>query len=129
MLNCPAMGVQLLRFVVFWALNVLLLWVASSLFGNAVRFDSVPALILSGLLFGIAHAILKPILIVLTLPITVLTLGLFLIVINALLLLLVSWLVPGFHVAGFWPAAGVALFISVFSIALSLLFHRRRAVQ
>ena len=48
MLNCLAMGVQLLRFVVFWALNVLLLWVASSLFGNAVRFDSVNALVLAG---------------------------------------------------------------------------------
>jgi len=123
------MGVQLLRFGVFWAVNVLLLWVAASLFSNAVRFDSVNALILAGLLFGIAHAILKPILIVLTLPITVLTLGLFLIVINALLLLLVAWLVPGFHLAGFWPAAGVSLFISVFSFALNLLFHRPRAVQ
>jgi putative membrane protein len=129
MLNCLAMGVQLLRFVVFWALSVLLLWVASSLFGNAVRFDSVNALVLAGLLFGIAHAVLKPILIVLTLPITVLTLGLFLIVINALLLLLVAWLVPGFHVAGFWSAAGVSLFISLFSFALSLIFHRVRAAQ
>ena len=129
MLNCLAMTVQLLRFGVFWAVNVLLLWVASSLFTNAVRFDSVNALVLAALLFGIAHAILKPILIVLTLPITVLTLGLFLIVINALLLLLVAWVVPGFHVAGFWPAAGVSLFISVFSFALSLLFHRPRAVQ
>ena len=108
---------------------MLLLWVASSLFGNAVRFDSVHALILSGLLFGIAHAILKPILIVLTLPITVLTLGLFLIVINALILLLV----PGWCLAFTWQASGPppvsALFISVFSFALSLLFRRRRAVQ
>ena len=56
-----------------------------------------------------------------------LTLGLFLIVINALILLLVAWLVPGFHVAGFWPAAGVGLFISVFSLLLNLVFHRNRA--
>jgi putative membrane protein len=129
MLNCLAMGVQLLRFVVFWALNVLLLWLASSLFPNAVRFDSVNALILSGLLFGIAHAVLKPILILLTLPVTLLTLGLFLIVINALILLLVAWVVPSFHVAGFWQAAGVGLFISVFSVALSLIFHRDRTAR
>jgi putative membrane protein len=123
------MGVQLLRFLVFWAVNVLLLWAASSLFAKAVRFDTVNALVWSGLLLGIAHVVLKPILIVLTLPVTLLTLGLFLIVINALLLLLVAWLVPGFHVAGFWAAAGVGLFISLFSVALNLIFHRDRAVQ
>ena len=126
MLNCRPMGVQLLRFVVFWALNMLLLWVASSLFATPCGSTRCMRSILSGLLFGIAHAVLKPILVILTLPITVLTLGLFLLVINALLLLLVAWLVPGFHVAGFWPAAGVGLFISVFSFALSLLFQRGR---
>lgn len=120
------MGVQLLRFLLFWGLNVLLLWVASSLFSNSLRFDSVHTLILAGLLFGIANVVLKPILVVLTLPVTVLTLGLFLIVINALILLLVAWLVPGFHVAGFRPAAGVGLFISVFSFLLSLAFSRYR---
>ncbi len=99
------------------------------LFGNSVRFDSVQALILSALLFGVAHVVLKPILMLLTLPVTVLTLGLFLIVINALILLLVAWLVPGFHVAGFWQAVGVGLFISVFSFLLSLVFHRNRPVR
>ena len=123
------MSVQLLRFVVFWGLNVLLLWVASTLFSNSVRFDSVNTLVLSGLLFGIAHVVLKPILILLTLPVTVLTLGLFLIVINALILLLVAWLVPGFYVAGFWPAAGVGLFISLFSFLLSLAFQRNRTAR
>jgi putative membrane protein len=73
--------------------------------------------------------VLKPILILLTLPVTVLTLGLFLIVINALILLLVAWLVPGFHVAGFWPAVGVGLFISVFSFLLSLVFRDSRRAR
>ena len=129
MLNSFPMAVQLLRFVMFWGLNVLLLWVASSLFSNSVRFDSVHTLLLSGLLFGIAHVVLKPILILLTLPVTVLTLGLFLIVINALILLLVAWLVPGFYVAGFWPAVGVSLFISLFSFLLSLVFQRNRTAR
>ena len=47
----------------------------------------------------------------------------------SLLLLLVAWLVPGFHVAGFWPAVGVGLFISVFSFLLSLVFHRDRSAR
>jgi putative membrane protein len=113
------------RFLLFWGLNTLVLWVASELFAS-VRFDSWSALALSGLMFGLAHALLKPLLVVLTLPITVVTLGLFLLVVNALLLLLVAWLVPGFHVAGFWHAVLVGLFISVFSFILNQLIGIRR---
>lgn len=129
LLNSRSMSVQLLRFLVLWGLNILLLWVASSLFGKSVWFDSVGTLVLSALLFGIAHAVLKPILVILTLPVTVLTLGLFLLVINALILMLVAWVVPGFHVAGFWPAVGVGLFISVFSFLLSLVLGPNRPAR
>ena len=118
------MSNQLLRFGLFWALNVLVLWVTDTLF-DSVRIDSLVTLAVSGLLFGIAHAVIKPVLIVLTLPITVLTLGLFLVVINALILLLVAWAVPGFSVAGFWPAFWVGLFISVLSFVLNLLLGQR----
>ena len=117
------MGNVLLRFLVFWGLNVLVLWVASELF-SSIHFSSTSTMLVSGLLFGVAHAVLKPILIVLTLPVTVLTLGLFLVVINALILLFVAWVVPGFHVAGFWQAVLVALFISVFSFILNLLLAK-----
>jgi putative membrane protein len=116
-------GNALLRFLVFWGLNVLVLWVASELF-SSIQFSSTSTMLVSGLLFGVAHAVLKPILIVLTLPVTVLTLGLFLLVINALILLLVAWVVPGFHVAGFWQAVLVALFISIFSFVLNLLLAK-----
>jgi putative membrane protein len=95
------------------------LWVSGELFAG-VRFDTPGALAVSGLLFSIAHAVLKPVLVILTLPITVVTLGLFLLVINGLLLLLVAWVVPGFHVAGFWQAVLVGLFVSVFSFVLNL---------
>ena len=122
------MGNVLLRFLVFWGLNVLVLWVASELF-SSIQFSSTSTMLVSGLLFGVAHAVLKPILIVLTLPVTVLTLGLFLIVINALILLFVAWIVPGFHVAGFWHAVLVALFISVFSFILNLLLAKAAQPQ
>jgi putative membrane protein len=114
------MGRGLINFLVFWGVHTLLLWVASQLFAS-VRFDTPAALLLSGLLFGVANALLKPLLVVLTLPITVVTLGLFLLIINAAILLLVAWLVPGFHLAGFWPAVGVGLFISVLSFFLSMI--------
>lgn len=115
----------MLRFLAFWGLNTLLLWVAAELFAS-VHYGSIGALLVAGLLFGLAHAIIKPVLVLLTLPVTVLTLGLFLLVINALILLLVAFAVPGFSVAGFWPAVGVALFISVLSLVLNMLFGLSR---
>jgi len=112
----------LVRFLLFWAVNTLTLWVAGQVF-NSVRFDGWQALLVAGLLFGIVNATLKPILIILTAPITVLTLGAFLLVINAAMLMLTVWLVPGFHLyGGFWRALLVALFVSAFSFLINLLF-------
>jgi putative membrane protein len=115
---------MLLRLLTFWAINTLLLWSAAELF-DSVRYSGAMALLLAGLLFGIAHTVIKPVLVLLTLPLTVLTLGLFLLVINALLLLLVAAVVPGFQVAGFGAAMLVAFFISCLSLVLNLLFGRR----
>jgi putative membrane protein len=112
----------LLRFLLFWAVNTLSLWVAAQVFPS-VGFEGWQPLLVSGLLFGIVNATLKPILVILTAPITVLTLGLFLLIINALMLQLTAWLVPGFHLGGaFWHAVLVAFFISVFSFLVNLLF-------
>lgn len=112
----------MVRFLLFWAVNTLSLWVAGQVF-TKVRFDGWQPLLVAGLLFGIVNATLKPILVILTAPITVITLGLFLLVINALMLLLTVWLVPGFHLSGgFWQAVLVALFMSVFSFFVNLLF-------
>ncbi len=113
----------LIRFLLFWFVNALALWVADYLFAS-VRFDQLSTVIVSGLVFGIAQTVLKPILVLLTLPITVITLGLFLLVINAVILMLVAWLVPGFGTIELLPAVGVALFISIFSFILNLMLGR-----
>jgi putative membrane protein len=75
--------------------------------------------ILAAALLGICNAVLRPLLIVLTLPLNILTLGLFTFVINALMLLLVSAVIPGFDVLGFWTAFFGALIISVTSWLLN----------
>ena len=92
------------------AITALSLWAASHIF-RGLKFDSTSSLVVSALLLGFANAIVKPLLIVLTLPLTLLTFGLFLLVINALMVLLVSALVKGFRVSGFWTA----FFASIFS--------------
>lgn len=64
---------------------------------------------------SLANVIVKPILVILTIPVTIVTLGLFLLVINALIILLVDYLVPGFHVDGFWWALAFSLILSIFN--------------
>jgi len=79
------------------------LWLASQ-WVPGVRFDTVPTLLLAGLLLGVVNAIVRPIVFILTLPITIVTLGLFLLVLNAAMVSLVSWILPGFHLSGFRAA-------------------------
>lgn len=113
----PRMLHQLTPFLIHWAITALSLWVASHIF-RGLRFDSTGALLVSALLLGFANAIVKPLLIVLTLPLTLLTFGLFLLVINALVILLVAALVKGFRISGFWTAVFASLFVSVLSIVI-----------
>jgi putative membrane protein len=109
----------LASFLLHWGITAVSLWVASHLF-RGIRFADVGSLIVSALLLGLANALVKPLLILLTLPLTVLTFGLFLLVINALVLLLVARLVRGFTIDGFWTALWASLFISVLSFVLGV---------
>ena len=113
----PDMLQNLTPFLLHWGITALSLWVASHVF-SGLKFASVSALIVSALLLGFANAIVKPLLIVLTLPLTFITFGLFLLVINALMIQLVAWLVKGFKLSGFWAAFFASIFISVLSFAL-----------
>ena len=85
MLDCGMQRAHpLVRFLLFWAVHTLTLWVAGQVF-STVHFAGFQALLVAGLLFGLVNATVKPILVILTAPITVVTLGLFLLVINALM--------------------------------------------
>lgn len=109
-----------LRFLIFWGVNTLSLWVADDLF-DGIAFQTLQSLFIAGLVLGIVNTFVKPLLLILTLPLSIVTLGIFVLVINALMLLLVAWLVPGFVVSGFWAGFFVALFVSVFSFILNTL--------
>jgi putative membrane protein len=100
------------------AITALGLWVASEILAGLV-FDSTSKLIVAAILLGIVNAIVRPLAFILTLPITVLTLGLFLLVLNAGMVALVAWVVPGFTISGFWTAVGAALIVSLVSWAAS----------
>lgn len=108
---------NLTPFLLHWGITALSLWVASHIF-RGIRFADTSSLIVSALLLGFANAVVKPILIVLTLPLTFLTFGLFLLVINALMILLVAYLVKGFTVSSFWTAFFASIFISMLSFLI-----------
>ncbi len=105
-------------FVLRAAVTALALWVASRLL-DGLQFSSTGALVLAAVLLGLVNAVVRPIAFVLTLPITVLTLGLFLLVLNAAMIGLVALLVPGFTVSGFWTAVGGAIVVGLVSWAAS----------
>ena len=110
---------NLMPILLHWAVTALSLWVASHVF-SGMRFADKSSLIVSALLLGFANAIVRPLLILLTLPLTLVTLGLFLLVINALMLLLVAKLVRGFTIAGFWTAFFASIFITVLGFLIGL---------
>jgi putative membrane protein len=94
------------------------LWLASKIVPG-VEFNSTGTLVAAALLLGIVNAFVRPVLVILTLPITLLTLGLFLLVINALMILLVAYFLPGFLVAGFWSAVFAAIVVGLTSWVMS----------
>ena len=108
----------MIGFLMRAAISALGLWVASELLGG-LTFDTPAKLILSAIVLGVVNAVVRPLAFILTLPITIVTLGLFLLVLNAGMVALVAWLVPGFQVSGFWTAVGAALIVSLVSWAAS----------
>jgi putative membrane protein len=90
-----------------------------------VDVDHYGYALLAALVISIANILVKPILIILTIPITIFTLGLFLLVINALIILMVDYFVPGFAVDGFWWALAFSLILSIFNSMFSELTKDR----
>ena len=109
-----------------WLINGVALYVAAELVPGIHADGGWQVLLFMALIFGLVNALIRPILKFLTCPLIMLTLGLFTLVVNALMLMLASWLGRqlglGFYVAGFWPAAFLgALVISVVSFVLTML--------
>ncbi len=103
-------------FIFRWVVNALGLLFVSWLF-KGIQVDGVGWAFVAALFLGVFNALIRPLLILLTLPITVVTMGLFILVINVLMLWLTGSLLAGFHVHGFWTAVGGALVLGIISLA------------
>ena len=99
------------RFILRAVISAIGFWIAT-LWVSGVRIDNAGTLVLAGLLLGLVNAVVRPILVILTLPITILSLGFFLLIVNTAMVALVAWMLPGFHIyGGFWSAFGTALIV------------------
>ncbi|MEW6188405.1 MAG: phage holin family protein [Thermodesulfobacteriota bacterium] len=105
-----------------WVINALAIFTASYLV-RGIEVRGAAPLFLAAALLGILNALIRPFLIILTLPVTILTLGLFTLVINGFMLWLVSSLIKGFVIQGFWPAFVGALLISLISWIINSLIR------
>lgn len=106
-------------FIARFFINLLLLALVAWMF-KGVQVSGTLALIFAGIILGLLNAFLRPIIILLTLPLTILTVGLFVFVINALMFMITSAMVRGFEIDNFWTALGAALIYSALSFLVTL---------
>lgn len=111
-----------------WVLNAVALWLTSVLIRGIV-VEGVFPLFVAALVLGALNTFLRPLLLVATLPINLLTLGLFTFVINGLMLWMTGSIVPGFRVTGFWSAVGGALLLSFISLLLTAFISDRGHIE
>jgi putative membrane protein len=119
-----------MRLLLHWVLNAAALWVAAWLVPGLEFTGTLVQLLLVAAVFGLVNSLIRPILTVLTCPLIVVTLGLFTLVINALMLMLTGALSDawglGFQVSGFWAAFVGGLVVGIASVVLSLLLPGKR---
>ena len=98
------------RLLIAWAINLAALWVADAIW-DGVRIDGWAAFLIGSAVLGIANAVLKPILAILTLPLIIITLGFFYLLINIAMVALAEWIAPDFSIDGFWAYVGTVLVV------------------
>ena len=113
-----------MRMLLHWLANALALFALPYIF-TTITVDSFVTALIVALVLALINTLIRPLIVLLTLPVTIVTLGLFIFVINGLLFWAVGTFVPGFHVAGFWAGVLGAIVYSVISWILSALIPKR----
>jgi putative membrane protein len=114
---------RLARLLVAWAINVAALWVANDLFAG-VHIHGRAAYLIGAAVLGVANAVLKPILTILTLPLVLVTLGFFLLIINIAMVALAAWVTPNFSIHGFGAYVGTVVVVWLVNWAADALADR-----
>ncbi len=118
----------LYRFLVRWFVCALGIWIAAGLLGSHISFggtSTVVAVIVSGLILAIVNSVIKPLVVLLSLPAILLTLGLFMIIINGFTVLLASWLYSPLRVTNFWGAMLAGVIIGLVNYLVTTILESR----
>jgi putative membrane protein len=99
------------RLIIAWAINLLALWIANAVW-DSVSIHGWAGYLIGSAVLGIANAIVKPLLALLTLPLIIVTLGLFYLLINIAMVALAEWIAPNFSIDGFWTYVGTVVVVS-----------------
>lgn len=119
---------MLRKFALRVLVNFLGLWAAAELMTGSINYnDKLRVLVIAALIFSVVNAIIRPLVIILSLPAIVLTLGLFTLVINAFMLYLVTKIYPSFQLRSFWTAVIATVIIWVVNYLLTELLEPKRA--
>jgi putative membrane protein len=111
-------------FILRWLVNFLGLWAAAELMTSSIDYnDKIRVLIIAALIFSVVNAVIRPIVVLLSLPAIVLTLGLFTLLINAFMLFLVTKIYPSFHLRSFWTAVVATVIIWIVNYLLTELLE------
>lgn len=106
-----------MRLILKWVLSALALLMVTYLYGG-VQISGFGSAMIAAAVLALLNVFVRPVLVILTLPVTLVTLGLFLFVVNALIFWMASGLLPGFHVDGFWAALFGSLLYSIFGVII-----------
>ena len=117
---------MLRKLLLRWLVNFLGLWLAAELMSGAISYDDrIAVRVIAALIFSIVNAVIRPLIIILALPAIVLTLGLFMLVVNAFMLYLTTLVYPSFHLRSFWTAVLAAGIIWVVNYLLTDLLESK----
>jgi putative membrane protein len=115
------------RFLVRWLVSSLGLWIAAGLLGSGVQYNSnLWVIVIAGLILAIVNAILRPIVVILSLPAILFTLGIFVLVINGGMVFLVSKFYPSLHITSFWVAILAGIIIGLVNYLVTAILEMRK---
>ncbi len=109
-----------MSFVWRWLLLSFSVFIASNIRFLGISYDSWTSLLVASLLLGVANTFVRPVLLLIALPLVLFSLGVFVLFINAFLFYMVAWMVDGFHVTSFWSALGGAVVVSLVNMLLGM---------
>jgi len=115
-----------IRFLVRWLVCSLGLWVAAGFLGNSITYDNIVAIIVAGLILAIVNIVIKPILVIFSLPAILITLGLFMIIVNGATVYLVSRLYEPLHITNFWAAVFAGMVIGLVNYLVTTILEEKK---